>query len=527
MLPTFVIGLREGLEAALIVSIVASFLRQRGRFDLLRWVFFGIGAATLLCLAGGIALDILSQNLPQRQQEGLETVIGAVAVVMVTYMVIWMRRHSRELKGQLERATAEALTAGSGFALVAMAFLAVLREGFETSVFLLAAFNQNGNSVAAGSGAVLGIAVAVALGYAIYRGGVRLNLSRFFRATGVVLVLVAAGLVASASHTAHEAGWINFGQQRLMDLTAVVDPGSIQASLLTGTLGIQERPTVIEFIGWLLYLVPLGLYVGWPQGRVVSRIAQRRIAVSAAGATAVGALLFLLLAPVTPRSAEITGFGTASAQVVSRTVDEATIVSTVQFPAAAKKSATSVKPDAVQRFIAKRISSETRSGLETDVYTASATSVPTRDRLTLTEIAALNGGRLPLGTATSSDSSVSVPVRYQDQVKLTWWVEPTTGRVVDVQWAENIRTTAVLSIGDTQIGSSEPVSQSVDSDRVNQVVRAVQHDLSTVDDRRICLTAARVLSLCCTAGLFWLVLLLRRTPCSDPHGNPARELIVG
>src|SRR5213082_2281692 len=94
MLPTFVIGLREGLEAALIVGIVAAFLRKQGRRDLLRWVFAGVGAAVALCLAGGIALDLLSRELPQKQQEGLETVIGGLAVGMVTYMVVWMKRNS-------------------------------------------------------------------------------------------------------------------------------------------------------------------------------------------------------------------------------------------------------------------------------------------------------------------------------------------------------------------------------------------------------------------------------------------------
>src|SRR5215471_3783709 len=143
MLPTFVIGLREGLEASLIVGIVAAFLRQRGRRDLLRWVFVGVSASVLLCVAVGVVLRVLSQNLPQRQQEGVETVIGAVAVAIVTYMVVWMRRHSRNLKGQLTAATESALVAGSAYALVAMAFLAVLREGFETVVFLLAAFNES------------------------------------------------------------------------------------------------------------------------------------------------------------------------------------------------------------------------------------------------------------------------------------------------------------------------------------------------------------------------------------------------
>src|SRR3954454_8008240 len=160
MFPTFVIGLREGLEAALIVGMVAAFLRKQGRRDLLRWVFAGVGASILLCVAVGITLRLLSQNLPQRQQEGLETVIGAIAVAMVTYMVVWMRRHSRNLKGQLEGAAASALAVGSGWALVAMAFLAVLREGFETVVFLLAAFAESGSGASAGAGALFGILVA-------------------------------------------------------------------------------------------------------------------------------------------------------------------------------------------------------------------------------------------------------------------------------------------------------------------------------------------------------------------------------
>src|SRR6266550_9347103 len=127
MLPTFVIGLREGLEAALIVGIVAAFLRRQGRRDLLRWVFVGVASSVVLCLAVGIVLRVASQNLPQRQQEGLETVIGAVAVAGVTYMVVWMRRHSRELKGQLETHAEHALLTGSIVALVGMAFFAVIR----------------------------------------------------------------------------------------------------------------------------------------------------------------------------------------------------------------------------------------------------------------------------------------------------------------------------------------------------------------------------------------------------------------
>src|SRR6185437_15888573 len=134
-----------------------------------------------LCVAIGVALQVISEDLPQRQQEGLETVVGLVAVVMVTYMVLWMRRHSRHLKQDLEQQAQSALANGTSKALVLMAFLAVLREGFETVVFLLATFHATGNATLSGVGALLGILLAVVLGYAIYRGGVRINLSRFFR----------------------------------------------------------------------------------------------------------------------------------------------------------------------------------------------------------------------------------------------------------------------------------------------------------------------------------------------------------
>ena len=269
MLPTFVIGLREGLEAALIVGIIAAFLRKQGRRDLLRWVFLGVTTAILLCVAVGVALNALSKNLPQKQQEGLETVIGVLAVAMVTYMVVWMKRNSRNLKGQLEGLAADAMggTSGAARAMVLMAFLAVLREGIETVVFLLAAFNQSDSGSSAPLGAALGIVVAMVLGYGIYRGGVRINLSKFFRATGLVLVFVAAGIVVNALHTAHEAGWLNSGQAGTVDLTWLVRPGSVQASLLTGMLGLQQRPVVIEVIGWLVYLVPVGVFVAWPPGR--------------------------------------------------------------------------------------------------------------------------------------------------------------------------------------------------------------------------------------------------------------------
>lgn len=265
MLPTFVIGLREGLEASLIVGIIAAFLIQRGERSAMRPMWLGVAIAIGLSTGVAVVLRVVGESLPFRQRELLEGTLALVAVAGVSYMVVWMRRHSRELKRQLEDHAARALVVGSTLALVAMAFFAVLREGLETAIFMLAAFQSSANPASTGVGAALGVVVAVALGYALYRGGVRINLSRFFRVTGFVLVLVAAGLFSSAIHSFAEAGVVSIGQQRALDLTWLVAPGTVRASLITGMLGLQPVPTVAEAATWLLYAVPMSLYVLWPQ----------------------------------------------------------------------------------------------------------------------------------------------------------------------------------------------------------------------------------------------------------------------
>ncbi len=275
MIPTLVIALREGVEASLIVGIVAAFLVKEGRRDAMRQMWLGVGIAVALCMGVAVALRVVGQDLPERGQASLETVVGLVAVAAVTYMIVWMRRHSRGIKAELESHAAGALAAGSGMALVAMAFLAVLREGFETSVFLLAAFQDASDTTAAGIGAVIGLVAAIAIGLGIYRGGVRINLTRFFRVTGLILVFVAAGLLSTSLHTAHEAGWFNALQGQAIDLSWLVQPGTVSGSLLTGMLGLQPQPTVGEAAIYLLYAVPMALYVIWPD-RLRPRLRSRR-----------------------------------------------------------------------------------------------------------------------------------------------------------------------------------------------------------------------------------------------------------
>ena len=265
MLPTFIIGLREGLEAALIVGIIAAFLVQRGERAALRPMWLGVALAVAICAVLAIALSVLGSSLPFRQREAMEGILALVAVAGVTYMVVWMRRHSQELRRSLEAGAQNALVSGSVIGLVGMAFLAVLREGLETAVFMLAAFQSSLDPVATGTGAVLGVGTAVALGYLLYRGGVRINLGRFFRVTGFVLVLVAAGLLATAVHEFGEAGIVNVLQQPALDLSWLVAPATLQGALLTGMFGFQPTPTVAELAVWFAFALPVGTYVLWPQ----------------------------------------------------------------------------------------------------------------------------------------------------------------------------------------------------------------------------------------------------------------------
>ena len=266
VLPTFVIGLREGVEASLIVGIVAAFLRQQGRRDALRAVWAGVLLAVTLCVGVAVGLQVLDQALPQRQQEQLETVVATIAVGMVTFMIVWMRRHAR---GLARRAARERRPrAGRG--------LRPSRSSRWRSSPSCARASRPPSSCSPPSrpratrpqpaaGAVLGVLVAVVIGWGIYRGGVRLDLARFFRVTAAVLVLVAAGLVATAIHTAHEAAWLNSLQGQAFDLSWLVRPGTVTSSLVTGVLGIQPQPTVGEVLGWLLYAIPMLAYVLWPE----------------------------------------------------------------------------------------------------------------------------------------------------------------------------------------------------------------------------------------------------------------------
>jgi high-affinity iron transporter len=253
----FLIMLREGIEAALIVGIVASYLAKSGRREWLPALWVGVGLACAASLAAGAALEIVAEELPQRGQELFEAVIGLVAAAMLSSMVFWMRKAARSIKGELQAGVDAALTGErQGLALVGLAFLAVVREGLESVFFLLAIAQQNsGGAPAVGAG--LGLLLAAGIGYAIYAVGVKLNLRVFFRWTGVLILFVAAGLVANAVRSLHEAGLWNHLQQIVYDLSAVLPADGALGAVLSGFFGYQERAALGEVLAYLAFLLPM------------------------------------------------------------------------------------------------------------------------------------------------------------------------------------------------------------------------------------------------------------------------------
>ncbi|MFT4080980.1 MAG: FTR1 family protein [Nocardioides sp.] len=387
MLPTFVIGLREGLEAVLIVAIIATFLRRNGAS--LRGLWIGVGAGVALSIAVGLILRAVEKGLPQRQQEMMETVIGVVAVFFVTGMILWMRTHARSMKKELESAAAQALKDGTTTALAVMAFLAVLREGFETAVFLLATF-QSTSGTAPLFGAMLGILAAVVLGWGIFAGGVRLNLQVFFKYTGIFLVLVAAGLVLNAFRTAHEAGWVTVGQGRTVDLAWLTPPGSVRSALFTGVLGIPSDPRVIELLAWAAYLVPMLVVTFWPRRYLPSATLAQRLRVGGAAAMLLVGAVLLVAAPRSaasvPASAPLDDGGTvgltvhgggATLTLTGLSGDSASSSDTLELTRAASLGATGASAGADTRWTATEAAGDLPSTLDlTTLLTYTDNQIP-------------------------------------------------------------------------------------------------------------------------------------------------------
>jgi high-affinity iron transporter len=256
MLATFFLMLREGLEAALIVGIIAAYLVKIGRRDALGKVAIGVVAAIGMSIAIGLVVTLTIERLPLVLQETLEGLAGVLAVVVLTWMLFWMRRQGRLLKSELEHGVDAALTQGSTLALVALAFISVIREGVETVLFLIPILSFQGTGIDLVLGGAAGLAVAFAFGWAIFVAGVRVNLRRFFTVTGVVLIFVSAGLVAFAIHEFGEAGLIaNTGVA--FNLQPILPDNGPIGSVLRGLFGYRAAPTPLEVIGYFGYLIPI------------------------------------------------------------------------------------------------------------------------------------------------------------------------------------------------------------------------------------------------------------------------------
>ncbi len=266
MLVPFLIMLREGVEAALIVGIVASYLKQTGRSASMPMVWVGILLALALSLFVGAGLQLASAEFPQKAQELFEAIVGLIAVSVLTSMVFWMRKAARSIKGELQASVDAAFEdGGHGMALVGMVFFAVAREGLESVFFLLAVFQQSPDAYAP-LGALLGLVAATAVGYGVYAGGVRLNLRKFFRWTGIFILFVAAGILAGSLRALHEAGLWNHLQATAFDLSGALPVDSAVGALFSGILGYQDAPTVGEVAVYVVFLAVTLIFFLLPPG---------------------------------------------------------------------------------------------------------------------------------------------------------------------------------------------------------------------------------------------------------------------
>ncbi|WP_327306999.1 FTR1 family protein [Streptomyces sp. NBC_01298] len=256
MFSNYLIGLREGLEASLVVCILIAYLVKTGNKAKLGPLWLGVGLAAALSLAFGAGLEFGTQELTFKAQEAIGGTLSIVAVGLVTWMVFWMKRTARHLKAELQGKLDAALAMGTG-ALVATAFLAVGREGLETSLFVWRSVHAAGDGAAPLIGVLLGIGSSILLGWLFYRGALKINLAKFFTWTGGMLVVVAAGVLAYGVHDLQEADFLPGLTNKAFDISATIPPDSWYGTLLKGTFNFQPDPTVLQLIVWALYLVPV------------------------------------------------------------------------------------------------------------------------------------------------------------------------------------------------------------------------------------------------------------------------------
>jgi high-affinity iron transporter len=254
MLANFLIGLREGLEASLIVGILIAFAVKADRRDLIGRIWTGVGAAVAVSLGTGAVIFFALAESGDAVEPIIVGSMSVVAAALLTWMIFWMAKTARNLKGSLEGSMQAGLSKG-GLAIAVIAFSAVVREGVETAIFIWASMNSTGDGLPAMGMAFTGIAVAIILGWIIYRGLLRINLGIFFQWTSVVLIVVAAGILAYGVHEFQEVGFLPAGAP-VYDATAWLGKETVLGSLLYGLFSYRANPSLLELITWTLYLVP-------------------------------------------------------------------------------------------------------------------------------------------------------------------------------------------------------------------------------------------------------------------------------
>jgi len=261
MLSSFLIALREGLEAALIIGILVAYVVKTERRFLLTPIWTGVSAALALSVALGGFLGLTSAELSERGEQLFAGTTSFVAVGLVTWMVFWMKRTARSLRDELHAKVDTAAMVGP-MTLAAAAFFAVAREGLETALFVYTNFQAVGSKVPATIGLISGLALAVLLGFLIYRRAIKINLSKFFTITGVALVIVAAGVLSYGIHEFQELGWLPGEKAYAWDVTSWLASDSILASILAGTIGFDTTMSWLQLLVWGAFIaITLALYL--------------------------------------------------------------------------------------------------------------------------------------------------------------------------------------------------------------------------------------------------------------------------
>ena len=270
MLSTFIIALREGLEAALIIGILVAYILKTDRRHLLAPLWSGVAAAIAGSIGLGLILSKTSEELTERAEKLFVGTTSFLAVALVTWMVFWMKRTARTLKADLHGKVDSALRTGP-LALAGAAFFAVIREGLETALFVYTNFKTIADTRSAALGLILGFAVAISLGYLIFKSAIKLDLSKFFRYTGVALVVVAAGVLSYGVHEFQELGWLPGGESYAWDVSSLIPKDSLLGATLGGLVGFDNTTSWLQLGIWTIYLTTvLGAYLSKPRTRALT-----------------------------------------------------------------------------------------------------------------------------------------------------------------------------------------------------------------------------------------------------------------